>query len=70
MHRRISPPSVLTGFEGLESRYLLAASITDRVLTVTGTGGNDVISLTRSGTDNVVDLDNLDSAVLLGWRIG
>ena len=62
--------------ERLETRRLLSASISNRVLTVIGGAGNDGISLSRTGVDDVIatvngarwqfDMDNFDSAVLSG----
>src|SRR5215218_472312 len=62
--------------ESLEPRRLLSASISGRVLTVVGGGGNDTISLIRSGIDDVIanvngvrntfDMDNFDRVVLSG----
>src|SRR5687767_1444063 len=62
--------------ELLETRRLLSASISNRVLTVIGGAGNDGISLSRTGGDDVIatvngatwqfDMDNFDSAVLSG----
>src|SRR6188508_1935261 len=49
--------------EGLERRYLLAASIDNRVLLVDGTGGDDVISIAASGGGNVVVTINGDDDV-------
>ena len=39
--------------ESLEARRLFAASIDGRVLTALGGGGNDTITVTRSGLDDV-----------------
>src|SRR5688500_16476158 len=62
--------------EVLETRRLLSASISIRVLTPIGGAGNDGISLSRTGVDDVIatvnggtwqfDMDNFDSAVLSG----
>jgi Ca2+-binding RTX toxin-like protein len=62
--------------EFLETRRLLSASISNRLLTVIGGAGNDGISLSRTGVDDVIatvngvtwqfDMDNFDSAVLNG----
>lgn len=62
--------------EWLEPRRLLAASIDGRVLTVLGGAGNDAITVTRSGADDVrvsingtvsmFDTENFDSVVVSG----
>jgi len=47
-------PNTVPFAELLEQRQLLAATIVDNVLVGTGTSGNDVISIRRVLTDDVV----------------